>query len=173
MFLGLVDILTKRAVQGIAENEHALELDRNLATAHATIGLGKIFIGRAEDTDAHIAEALRLSPLETTAYAWMTLTREWRGATSATSSRRSHGFSGRSRPTEIIRIHILSWGLLLRSLVDLTRGGSAVRVGLALNPAFTISRLRATWTAMTDEPTHLAEIDRVLEGMREAGAPEK
>jgi TolB-like protein/class 3 adenylate cyclase len=61
MFLGLVEILTKRAVQGIAECEHALELDRNLATAHATIGLGKIFIGRAEETDAHIAEALRLS----------------------------------------------------------------------------------------------------------------
>ena len=72
MFLGLVEILTKRAAQGIAECEHALELDRNLATAHATIGLGKIFIGRAEETDAHIAEALRLSPRDTMAYAWMT-----------------------------------------------------------------------------------------------------
>ena len=31
MWLGLVDILTKRAAQGIAECEHALALDRNLA----------------------------------------------------------------------------------------------------------------------------------------------
>ena len=72
MWLGLVEILTKRAAQGIAECEHALALDRNLADAHAIIGLGKIFIGRAEETEAHIAEALRLSPRDTMAYIWMT-----------------------------------------------------------------------------------------------------
>ena len=48
------------------------QLDRNLAHAHATIGFGKIFIGRAEETEAHIAEALRLSPRDTLAYNWMT-----------------------------------------------------------------------------------------------------
>ena len=64
--LGVVEILTKRAAEGIAECEHALALDRNLASAHAFIGLGKIFIGRAEETEAHIAEALRLSPRDTT-----------------------------------------------------------------------------------------------------------
>jgi TolB-like protein/DNA-binding winged helix-turn-helix (wHTH) protein len=72
-WLGLVDILTKRAGQGIAECEHALALDRNLAHAHASIGQGKIFIGRAEETDAHIAKALRLSPRDTWAYAWMNM----------------------------------------------------------------------------------------------------
>ena len=72
MLLGLVDILTKRAAEGIAECEHALALDRNLADAHSFIGLGKIFIGRAEETEAHIAEALRLSPRDTMAYTWMT-----------------------------------------------------------------------------------------------------
>ena len=69
MLLGLVDIFTKRAAEGIAECEHALELDRNLADAHAIIGFGKIFIGRAEETEAHIVEALRLSPRDTSAYA--------------------------------------------------------------------------------------------------------
>ena len=62
---------TKRAAEGIAECEHALALDRNLASAHAYIGFGKIFIGRAEETEAHIAEALRLSPRDTMAYLWM------------------------------------------------------------------------------------------------------
>ena len=42
MWLGLVDILTKRAAEGIAECEHALALDRNLAYAHSTIGLGNL-----------------------------------------------------------------------------------------------------------------------------------
>jgi TolB-like protein/class 3 adenylate cyclase len=62
MNLGLVKVLTKRAAEGIAECEHALVLDRNLAHAHANIAFGKIFIGRAEETEAHVAEAVRLSP---------------------------------------------------------------------------------------------------------------
>ena len=73
MWLGLVDIMTRRAAQGIAKCEHALALDRNLATAHSVIGFGKIFIGRAEEAEAHIGEALRLSPRDTTAYIWMNM----------------------------------------------------------------------------------------------------
>ena len=71
MLLGHVEILTKRAADGIAECEHALKLDPNLAHAHATIGLGKIYVGRAQETEAHIGEALRLSPRDAMAYLWM------------------------------------------------------------------------------------------------------
>ena len=73
MTLGFVDILTKRATQGIAECEHALALDRNLAKPIPLSDYGKIFIGRAEETEAHVVEALRLSPRDTMAYIWMTL----------------------------------------------------------------------------------------------------
>ena len=68
--LGLVYMFTKRAAEGIAECEHALELDRNLASTHFFLGLAKIFIGRAEETEAHVAEALRLSPRDPLAYMW-------------------------------------------------------------------------------------------------------
>ena len=71
MVLGLVDMWTRRAAEGIAECEHALEQDRNLAEAHSLIGYGKIFVGRAEETEAHIAEALRLSPRDLNAYGWI------------------------------------------------------------------------------------------------------
>ena len=71
LYLGLVHICTKRAAEGIAECEHALALDRNLAYAHSTIGLGKILIGLAEETEAHIVDALRFSPRDTMAYIWM------------------------------------------------------------------------------------------------------
>src|SRR5271165_19550 len=57
MTLGMVYMLTQRAAQGIAECEHALALDRNLAHAHSPIGLGKIYIGHAEETEAHVVEA--------------------------------------------------------------------------------------------------------------------
>jgi len=73
LWLGFVEMLTKRAAEGIAECEHALELDRNLAGAHACIGFGKIHIGRAEESEAHIIEALRLSPRDTRACTWMNL----------------------------------------------------------------------------------------------------
>src|SRR5208337_2147398 len=45
MWLGLTNIMTKRAAEGIARCEHALALDRNLAAAHWAMGLGKLYSG--------------------------------------------------------------------------------------------------------------------------------
>ena len=66
--MGMVLGFTNRAAQGIAEYERALALDRNLAGAHALIGQNKLFIGRAEESEAHVLEALRLSPRDPWAY---------------------------------------------------------------------------------------------------------
>ena len=63
-------------------------------------------------------------------------------------------------------------GVALALLGRLDEARSSVKDGPALNPTFTISRARAAWSAMTDDPTHLAQLDRILEGMRKAGAPE-
>jgi Flp pilus assembly protein TadD len=69
--LGLAQIQTRRAQQGITECERALALDCNLAPAHAMIGLAKVRIGRGEETEAHVEEALRLSPRDPFVAAWM------------------------------------------------------------------------------------------------------
>ena len=63
--LGIVRIYTNRVAQGIAELERALAIDRNLADAHAYIGIAKCFVGRAEETEIHVRDALRLSPRDT------------------------------------------------------------------------------------------------------------
>jgi tetratricopeptide (TPR) repeat protein len=60
----------------------------------------------------------------------------------------------------------------LAQLGRLDEAQSAVKAGLALNPAFTISRARAAWAAMSDNPTYLAQLEPILEGMRKAGLPE-
>ena len=120
VWLGLADMFTRRAAQGIAECEYALELDRNLASADAAIGFGKILIGRAEETEGHIAEALRLSPRDTLAYMWMHIAVLQR-TTSAVGNRRSRGIGGRLTLTEITRLQILCCPPLSRSLVGLTR----------------------------------------------------
>jgi hypothetical protein len=38
---------------------------------------------------------------------------------------------------------------------------------------YTISRRRATWTAQSDDPTYLAQLESIFEGMRKAGVPEQ
>jgi TolB-like protein/Tfp pilus assembly protein PilF len=70
LVLGFVYISTNRTAQGIAECEQALAINRNLANAHSTIGAAKYRMGRAAETEGHILEALRLSPLDITAYSW-------------------------------------------------------------------------------------------------------
>jgi hypothetical protein len=54
-----------------------------------------------------------------------------------------------------------------------SRACSAVRAGLALNPAFAVSRARAAWTAMSDDPTYLAQLEPCFQGLRKAGVPEE
>ena len=70
--LGVVYIYTNRAAQGIPELERALAIDRNLAAAHAYIGLAQNFVGRGEETAGHIEYALRLSPRDAAVYLWRT-----------------------------------------------------------------------------------------------------
>ena len=55
-----VYMFTKRAAEGVAECEYALALDQNLADAHGAIGMAKILVGRAKETEGHILDAFRL-----------------------------------------------------------------------------------------------------------------
>ena len=171
MCLGLVYISTKRGAQGIAQCEHALALDRNLATAHSIVGMGKVFIGRAEETEAHISEALRLSPRDTMAYSWMNVA----GIAKNHLGLWEQAVAWFRRAIEANRNfahpHFVLGGALAH-LGRLDEARSAVKAGLALNPAFSMSRACANWTAMSDDPTYLAQNDRFYEGMRKAGVPE-
>jgi TolB-like protein/class 3 adenylate cyclase len=170
--LGLIHILTKRAEQGIAECEHALELDRNLAQAHFAVGWGKIFIGRPEETEAHIAEALRLSPRDTLSYAWMSNA----GVAKNHLGSWEQGVGWFRRAIEANRNFSLAYFHIAAGLAQLGRldqASYAVKAGLAVNPAFTISRARAAYAPASDDPTYQAQFEPILEGMRKAGVPEQ
>jgi tetratricopeptide (TPR) repeat protein len=172
LVLGLIEIWTKRAAAGIAECEHALALDRNLASAHFAIGVGKILIGRAEETEAHVAEALRLSPRDTLAYTWMTAA----GIAENNLGCFEQAAAWCRRAIEANRNHPHAHFVLGRALAQLGRldeARFAVKAGLALNPTYSISRARASWRAMSDNPTFLAGLERNLEGLRQAGVPEE
>ena len=171
LLLGLVEILTKRAAEGIAECEHALALDRNLATAHSVIGVGKVLLVAPKKQRLTLPRPCA----SVRAIRWLTSgcrSRAMRSTTSAVASKRSRGFDGRSRPIEIIRVYF-NLAAALAQLGRLDEARSAVRAGLALNPAYTISRRRASWTAQSDDPTYLAQLESIFEGMRKAGVPEQ
>jgi TolB-like protein/class 3 adenylate cyclase len=171
-FLGYVKILTKRALEGIAECEHALALDHNLVDAHAFIGLGKIFSGRAEEAGAHIDQALRLSPRDTSAYAWLTeagIAKNHLGDyEQAVLWCRRAIEANRNYPEA--HFHLAA---ALARLGRLDEARSAVNAGLALNPSFTVSRARINWTAMSDDPLHPRQLAPIFEGLGKAGLPEQ
>jgi TolB-like protein/class 3 adenylate cyclase len=172
MWLGFLQILTKRAAEGIAQCEYALALDRNLALAHAYIGLGKHLVGRPEETEAHVGEALRLSPRDATAFAWMTFA----GSAKIHLGNLEQGVAWFRRSLEVNRSYTIACFLLAAALAQLGRmdeASSAVKAGLALDPAFSISRARALWTGYSDNPSYLAQIEPILKGLRKAGLPEE
>jgi tetratricopeptide (TPR) repeat protein len=80
------------------------------------------------------------------------------------------------RSIEANRNYPVTYFALAAALAQLGRADearSAVKGGLALNPAFSVSRARAAWAAFSDDPTYLAETERVVEGLRKAGVPEQ
>jgi TolB-like protein/class 3 adenylate cyclase len=168
MFLGAVQILTKRAAQGIRECERALALDRNLADAHGIIGWAKVLIGRGAEAEAHIQDAFRLSPRDTSAFRWM----QYAGFTKLLLGADAEGVVWLRRCLEVNRNYPLAHFQLAAALAllgSLEEARDAVRAGLALDPTFTVRRMQGR---LSDDPTFRAGVKRVVEGMRIAGVPE-
>lgn len=169
MFLGFVQTVTNRAAQGIQECERALALDRNLAEAHSIIGLAKLCIGRGAETEAHIQEALRLSPRDTGACRWTHIL----GSTKLVLGADADAVVWLRRSLEANRnypiVHFqLAAALALLGSLDEAR--AAVRAGLAFDPAFTIRRMRGL--VRSDDPTFRAGGKRIRKGLLMAGMPE-
>jgi TolB-like protein/class 3 adenylate cyclase/Flp pilus assembly protein TadD len=168
--LGAVHMFTNRAEQGIRECEYALALDRNLADAHGCIGMAKYFIGRAEETEAHIREALRLSPRDIFAYRWLLFVGIAKAQLGCDAE--AAGWLRRSieanRNFPLAHFHLAE---VLALLGQLDEARVAARAGLALDPSFNLRRYRVN--ALSDNPTYLAGRQRSCEGMRLAGVPEE
>jgi tetratricopeptide (TPR) repeat protein len=164
-------MFTKRAAQAIAQCEHALALDRNLAPAHALIGGAKFFLGRGAETEAHINEALRLSPRDHFAHRWFL----WVGVAKAHLNADDEAVLWLRRSLDANRNHSMAHFNLAAALARLGKldeARAAVQAGLALDPSFTIRRFRDASNAPSDNATYRAGRVREIEGMRLAGVPE-
>ena len=169
--LGYLRILSNRAVQGISECERALSIDRNLANAHAMIGMGKYLAGRTEETEAHIVEALRISPRDNFAWVWMYIA--GRAKVYAGCDEEAVVWLNRSiqlNPNTPVFHFMLAAALAHLGRIEDAR--EAARAGLELDPSFSSARLRRSMT-FSDNPVFLAGRERAYEGMRLAGVPEE
>ena len=169
LVLGMVLGFTNRAAQGIAEYDQALALDRNLAGAHALIGQNKLFIGRAEETEAHVLEALRLSPRDPWAYVWLLTA----GFAACLLGRNEEAASWFRRSIEANRNFALCrfiYATVLANAGRMDEARSELAAGLALDPYFSIANFRLAVTS--DNPQYLAQRAKVIDDMRRAGVPE-
>jgi TolB-like protein len=168
--LGAVRMLGNRAVQGIAECERALAIDRNFAAAHGSIGFAKYLAGRSEETEAHILEALRISPRDWNAWNWMSTA----GMAKFQLGRDEEALARLNRSIEFNPNSAVTWFCLAATLANLDRvqeAREAARRCLELNPSFTIARFRSQTSS--DHPVYLAGRERMYEGLRKAGMPEE
>lgn len=133
------------------------------------MGSAKLLLGRPEETEGHVLEALRLSPRDTAALGWATVAgsaKMFLGAEEEAAAwyRRSIEFSA-GYP-----IAHFCLGATLARMGQLEEARSEIQAGMTLDPKFTIRRYRAA--APSDNPGYMKMRERMIEGMRKAEVPE-
>jgi TolB-like protein/Flp pilus assembly protein TadD len=151
------------------EIELAISLDRNLPFVHMRAGWIKIFLGRAEEAEGHVAEAMRLSPPDALLGIWYSILGEadlhlGRLDQAVDRLRKAVGLA----PNHELPYFYLAAALALRGNVEDAAKASTIGSRLALN--FRIGKCRAE--VQSDNAAFLAQRERVYEGLAKAGVPE-
>jgi tetratricopeptide (TPR) repeat protein len=167
--LGIAQMYTNRAAQGIPELQRALAIDRNLAAAHGYNGLAQNLVGRGEETAGHIEDALRLSPRDTAIYIWQHIG----GVSKVFLGNDEEAVAPLRSSIEANRNFAIAHFYLAVALAELDRLAEArleARAGLSIDPTFTIRRYRAD--APSDYPVFMSRRRQIYEIMRNVGVPE-
>jgi TolB-like protein/class 3 adenylate cyclase/Flp pilus assembly protein TadD len=170
LMMGYILIGTNRAQRGIEELELALALDSNLASARAAMGLAHVYLGRAEETEADILEALRLSPRDASISSWFIHA----GGAKACLGEYEAAVVWLRKSIDANRSNLWAYFILAACLAHLGRLDEArqqIRAGLAVNPKFTLRRYRTG--VESDNAVFLAQRERLIDGLRKAGLPEE
>jgi TolB-like protein/Tfp pilus assembly protein PilF len=169
LLLAGLQLFTNRETLAIRECEQALELDRNLAYAHAMLGFAKVFIGRGAESEAHIQQAFRLSPRDINAHRWMHLL----GVVKLILGADAEAVEWLRRSLEANRnfpIAHFQFAAALALVGSMEEARAAALAGFALDPDFTIRRTKGF--SLSPDPTFRAGSNRIREGMLVAGIPE-
>jgi TolB-like protein/class 3 adenylate cyclase len=169
LVLGGVQLCTRRGLEGLAECEHALSLNPNLAEAHSTVGVAKLYLGRPAETETHVQEALRVSPRDEGIARWLAYV----GTAKLHIGADDEAIEWLRRSLKANPNYPMAHFEYAAALALLGRADKAIAArteGLLIDPAFTIRRLKTL--QVSDDPTFLAGTRRLLKGMYLAGVPE-
>jgi TolB-like protein/class 3 adenylate cyclase/Tfp pilus assembly protein PilF len=164
--------LSGRFDAALATYDRAIALDPNHAAAYVARGRSLIAIGRAAETMAPVEKAIRLSPRDPDLFIWYYVL--------------CHAYTHLARDAHAIEWCLKStatgksfWG----AWTDLAsayawRGqkaeaAAAVEELLKVRPGFTVQKLAQDGSGYSDNPTFRKEFERIVEGARKAGLPER
>ena len=155
--------------RSLREFEFSIALDRNLPWAYANAGFAKVLLGRAEEAEADLMNAIRLSPRDPGLDRWYALL----GIADLFLGRLGSALD-RLRKSSEINPNVAVAQFFLAAAAGLsgrTDEASAAReAGLRLDPNFTVARFRNE--KRSQNPTFLAQRERIYEGLRLAGVPD-
>ena len=164
--------LSGRFDAALATYDRAIALDPNHAAAYVSRGRALIAIGRAAEAMAPVEKAIRLSPRDPDLFIWYYVL--------------CHAHTHLARDASAIEWCLKStatgksfWG----AWTDLAsayawRGqkveaAAAVAELLQVRPGFTVEALAQDGAQYSDNPTFRKEFERIVEGARRAGLPER
>jgi tetratricopeptide (TPR) repeat protein len=155
--------------RSLREFEFAISLDRNLAWAHANAGFAKVLLGRAEEAESDLLNAIRLSPRDPGLHRWHALL----GIADLFLGRLEPAFHRLRKSVEmnpnVALVHFfLAAATGLSGRTD--EASAALEAGLRLDPNFAVSRFRNEQRSRNS--VFLAQRERIYERLRLAGVPE-
>lgn len=156
----------RRFDDALAACERALELNRNLATAHAQIGWVKLLTARPQEVFGHVERAMRLSPRDFNLPAWLAII----GSAHISLKQEHQAIAVLHRA--VTENPLFSPGYqLLAAAYALTGQADAARAALAeydrLIPNMTVQRCLQAWS----DDGNLKRFRRLAEGLQLAGMP--
>jgi TolB-like protein/class 3 adenylate cyclase len=155
--------------RSLRELELAITLDRNLASAHADAGFIKVLLGRAEEAEADLTKAIRLSPRDPALDRWHSLL----GIADLFLGRLEPALDRLRKSVEMNpNLALSQFFLAAASALNgcAAEAREARNAGLRLDPNFTVARFRNE--ARSKNATFLAQRERIYEGLSLAGVPE-
>jgi len=164
--------LSRRFDAALATYDRAIALDPNHAAAYVSRGRALIAIGRAAEAMAPVEKAIRLSPRDPDLFIWYYVL--------------CHAHTHLARDAPAIEWCLKStatgksfWG----AWTDLAaayawrdqkaEAAAAVAELLKVRPGFTVETLAQDGAQYSDNPTFRKEFERIVEGARKAGLPER
>jgi tetratricopeptide (TPR) repeat protein len=155
--------------RALRELDLAIKLDGNLALAHGARGLIEIFLGRAEEVEAHVSRAMRLSPRDPGCATWHLMI----GMADLYLGRLDRAVGHLRSSVELNST--CGWGQMALAVALSLAGrgkeaGQVCAVARRLAPGFTIGKHRRE--AMSDNPVYLAQREKFCLTLRQIGIPE-